>query len=99
MLFNGGKPAGRMRIDRRFMVMKNMSLGDCLPLSRGYIHVYDHNIQTSSWPIKAKNLSGASLGKGNKSEYKWSSSQNKEAAMAINSKNLYKFYCSEPEDL
>ena len=35
-------------MDRRFMVMKKMSSGGCLPLSRGYIHVYNHNIQTSS---------------------------------------------------
>ena len=35
-------------MDRRFMFMKKMSSGGCLPLSRGYIHVHDHNIQTSS---------------------------------------------------
>ena len=37
-------------MDRRFMFMKKMSTGDCLPLPmpRGYIHVYDHNVQTSS---------------------------------------------------
>ena len=27
---------------------KEMFVGGCLPLSRGYIHVYDHNIQRSS---------------------------------------------------
>ena len=50
MLLNGGKLAGSMQMDRNFMVMKEMSSGGCLPLSRGYIHVYlyDHNIQTSS---------------------------------------------------
>ena len=32
----------------RFMFMKKMSSGGCLPLPRGYIHVYDRNIQTSS---------------------------------------------------
>ena len=37
-------------MDRIFMVMKKMTSGGCLPLSRGYIHVhvYDHTIQTSS---------------------------------------------------
>ena len=36
-------------MDRRFMLMKrNLTPGGCLPLSRGYIHVYDHNIQTST---------------------------------------------------
>ena len=27
---------------------KNLTPGDCLPLPWGYIHVYDHNIQTST---------------------------------------------------
>ena len=35
-------------MDRRFMFMKTMFSGGCLPLSRGNIHEYDHNIQTSS---------------------------------------------------
>ena len=36
-------------MDRRFMFMKKkMSSGGCLLLPWGYIHVYDHNIQTSS---------------------------------------------------
>ena len=35
-------------MDRRFMFMKIMSSGGCLSLLRGYIHVYDNNIQTSS---------------------------------------------------
>ena len=35
-------------MNRRFMVMKKMSLEGCLPLYWGYIHVYDHIIQTSS---------------------------------------------------
>ena len=48
MLLNGGKLAGSMQMDRRFMVMKKLSSGGCLSLSRGYIHVYDHNIQRSS---------------------------------------------------
>ena len=29
------------QIDRRFMFMKTMTPGDCLPLSRGYIHVHN----------------------------------------------------------
>ena len=49
---------------RRFMVLKKkMSSGGCVPLSRGYIHVYDHNIQTSS----SLNLLGQS-----KPNMKWS---------------------------
>ena len=51
MLLNGGGGglAGSMQMDRRFMVMKiKLSSGGCLSLSRSYIHVYDHNIQTSS---------------------------------------------------
>ena len=48
MLLNGGKLAGSMQMDRKFMVMKKMSSRGCLSLSRGYIHVYDHSIQTSS---------------------------------------------------
>ena len=37
-------------MDRRYMFMKKMFTGDCLPLPLpwGYIHVYDHNVQTSS---------------------------------------------------
>ena len=36
-------------MDRKFMFMKTkFTPGVCLPLPRGYIHVYDHNIQTSS---------------------------------------------------
>ena len=34
-------------MDRRFMFMEKMSSGGCLSLARGYIHVYDHDIQTS----------------------------------------------------
>ena len=35
-------------MDRRFMFMKTKSPGGCLSLPRGYIHVYGHNIQSSS---------------------------------------------------
>ena len=34
-------------MDRRFMFMEIMSSGGCLHPPLGYIHVYDHNIQTS----------------------------------------------------
>ena len=86
-------------MDRTFMFMEKNVLRGCLPLPRGYIHVYDHNIRLeTAWPVKAK-LCGASLGKGNESQYKWFRSRDQDGAMAINSKNLYKSYCSEPEDL
>ena len=49
MSFNGKKLARNEQMDRRFMFMKIFwALGGCLPLPRGYIHVYDHNIETSS---------------------------------------------------
>ena len=35
-------------MDRRFMFIEKMSSGGFLPPPLGYIHVYDHNIQTSS---------------------------------------------------
>ena len=62
--------------------MENFSPGGCLPLLQGYIHVYDHNIQTSSslkplGQIKAK-LRGASLGRGNESLYKFSRSHDQD---------------------
>ena len=41
-----GKLAGSMQMDRRFMFMETMSSGGRLPLPMGYIHVYDHYIQT-----------------------------------------------------
>ena len=31
-----------------YLSEKNLSQGGCLPQPRGYIHVYDHNIQISS---------------------------------------------------
>ena len=35
-------------MDRIIMFMrKNLIPGGCLPLPRDYIHIYDHNIQTS----------------------------------------------------
>ena len=36
-------------MDRKFMFMeKHLTPGGCLPLLWGYIHVYGHNIQTST---------------------------------------------------
>ena len=40
MQLNGGKLAGSMQMDRIFMFMKKTASGGCLPLPRGYIHVY-----------------------------------------------------------
>ena len=48
ILLNGGKLAGNMQMDRRFMVMKKSVHRGLSALSQGYIHVYDHNIQTTS---------------------------------------------------
>ena len=44
------KLTGNRQMDRRLMLMENLAPGGggCLSLSRGYIHVYDHYIQTSS---------------------------------------------------
>ena len=65
-------------MDRRFMFMKKkLTPGGCLSLPRGYIDVYDHNIQTSSSlkPLSQlkPNLCGALLGRGNENLYKRSS--------------------------
>ena len=38
-------------MDKIYVYEKILSPGGCLPLSQGYVHVYDHNIQTSS-PLK-----------------------------------------------
>ena len=48
MLLNGGKLAGSMQMDRRFMIMKKVVLRGLSAPVPGYIHVYDHNIQTCS---------------------------------------------------
>ena len=49
MSFNAKELARNEQMDRRFMFMK-IFLGTegCLPLPRGNIHVYDHNIETFS---------------------------------------------------
>ena len=39
-----------------YVYENNLFLGGCLSLPRGYTHVYDHNIQTSS-PLKPLGLS------------------------------------------
>ena len=45
----GAKLAGNGQLDRIFMFMKkNCPKGVALPLPQGYIHVHDHNIQTST---------------------------------------------------
>ena len=79
---------------------KKMSTGGCLPQPRGYIHVYDHNIQTSSsetaWPVRANLYMEHRKERGMKVNINGSGHVTK---MAINSKNLYKSYSSEPEDL
>ena len=42
---DGGKLAGSMQMDRRFMLMKQFyPHRSCLPLPRGYIHVSDMTI-------------------------------------------------------
>ena len=46
--FNGRKLARSEQMDRRFVYENILGPGGCLLLSRGYIHVYDQNIQTSS---------------------------------------------------
>ena len=47
--FNGRKLARNEQMDRKFMFMKIFSAqGVVCPCPVGYIHVYDHNNQTSS---------------------------------------------------
>ena len=77
---------------KRCMVMtKNLTPGACLPLLRGYIHVhvYDHNIQTSSSlkPL-SQTLCEASFDRGMKLYIKGRSHMTKMAAVAINRKTL-----------
>ena len=79
-----------------------MSSGVCLSLPRGYLHVYGHNIQTTS-SLKPLGQSSQTLcaasGKGNVNYIYGSGHMTKMAAMAINSKNFYKSCSSELEDL
>ena len=49
MSFNGRKLAMNEQNGQRIYAYDNiLGPGVCLPLPRGYIHVYDQNIQTSS---------------------------------------------------
>ena len=49
MSFNGKKLARNEQMNRRFMFMKIFwAQGVVCPCPLGYIHVYDHNIQTTS---------------------------------------------------
>ena len=70
-----------MQMDRRLMLIENFSFGVCLPLPRGYIHVYFHNNEISS-PLKPlgqskPNFIWSILGKG-ESLYKWSRSHDQD---------------------
>ena len=67
MSFNGKQFARNEQMDRRFILGPE----GCLPLPLGYIHVYDHNIQTSS-SLKPLGQSKPNfLGRVNVSLYKW----------------------------
>ena len=66
---NGVKLAAKDYIDQIIMLMgKKLTPGCCLSLPQGYIHVYDHYLQTSS-PLKLlgksmPNFMWSFLGKG-----------------------------------
>ena len=86
--------------------MKTKSSGGYLPLPRGYIPVYDHDIQTSSTlkPLSQSKpyfMLNIVSKKGMKISINGSGHVTKMAAMAINtcSKSLNTSYSSEPEDL
>ena len=49
MSFNGRKLARNKQIERIYVYENILGPGGCLPLPRGYLHVYDQNIQTSSF--------------------------------------------------
>ena len=81
-------------MDRRLMLMENFSPwgGGCLPLPRGYIHVYFHNNETSSSlkPLgqSKPNFIWSILGKGEKVYINGQGHMTKMAATAINRKNF-----------
>ena len=78
-----------------------MSPAGCLLLPRGYVHEYDHNIQTSSLKRLAnqsQTLCGTVLGGGMKVCIN-GQGLTKIAATAINSKYLQKSSSPEPESL
>ena len=66
--------------------------GNCLPLPWSYIHVYDHNIQTSSLKPLGQlkpNFMWSIVGKGGMKIYiKGQDHMTKMAAMAIKSRSL-----------
>ena len=92
MYLNGGKwfnaikwvkLTGNRQTYRKLMFMeKILAPGGCLPLSRGYIHVYFHNIETSSSlkPLgqSKPNFMWSIVRKREKSLYKWSRSHDQE---------------------
>ena len=49
MSFNGRKLARNEQIERIYVYENILGPGGCLPLPRGYLHVYDQNIQPSSF--------------------------------------------------
>ena len=72
--------SGNRQMDRRLMLMENFSpWGGCLPLPRGYIHLYYHNNEASS-PLanQSQTSYGAFLGRGKESLYKWSRSHDQD---------------------
>ena len=90
----GGKLTGSMQMDTRFMFMKLFVPRWLSAPARGYLHVYDHDIQTSSlkplcqsdpnfmWRIVRKvGMKVCVNGQGH---------MTKMAAMAINSKKNFK---------
>ena len=68
-----------------------MSSGDCLPLSRGYLHLYDNNIQTSSLNPLVQSKPNNKWRKGSEVIINGPGHITKMAAMAINrKKNIIK---------
>ena len=71
MLFNGGKLAGSMQIDRRFMVMKkNCPQGVVCPCPGAiymYMTIIFKDLLLNHLANQSQTLSGASLGKGSES--------------------------------
>ena len=95
--FNRRKLAGNMQMDRRITFMNKIAAPcDCLSLSRSYIHVYFHIIQTfSSLKSHGKskpNFVSIILRKGEHVYINGLGHMTKMAAMAINSKNLKIFF-------
>ena len=75
-------------MDRRLMFMKIiLTPGGCLPMPWGYIHVYDHNTQTS-YSLKAKLYVEHHKVGGMKHCIEGQGHMTKIAAMSINSKNI-----------